>query len=131
VRPEASRPRAILPTAVALAVLAGCSAGHDKTVDQTPTNYRGDVSTRISAPPSAPRWLERLAFAEAARLGDPRPRAIELKLGRRDTIVLRGHFVCRLGCTQTNFAGRGMRGSYAVVTVRPATRSVDAIIVRG
>ena len=93
------------------------------TVDNTPATTR----TWVVAPRRAPRWLRRLAFAQASRLEDPRPREIRLALGRKDTIVLRGRFVC------TNCHGPPgslPRGTVARFTVDPRTHGIVSLGLR-
>jgi hypothetical protein len=98
---------------------AGCRV----TVDNTPATAR----TRVVAPRRAPRWLRRLAFVEASRLEDPRPREIRLALGRKDTIVLRGRFVCP---TCYGSPGSLPRGTVARFTVDPRTHGIVSFGLR-
>jgi hypothetical protein len=92
---------------------AGCSV----TVDNTPATAR----TTVVAPRRVPRWLRRLAFRQAARLEDPHPREIRLALGRKDTIVLRGRFVC---VTCHGPPGSLPMGTVARITVEPRTHAI-------
>jgi hypothetical protein len=92
---------------------AGCSI----SVDNTPATRR----TKVVAPRRAPRWLRRLAFAQAARLEDPHPREIRLSLGRKDTIVLYGRFVC---ATCHGPPGSLPVGTVARITVAPRTHAI-------
>ena len=86
-------------------------------VDNTPATAR----TRVVAPRRAPRWLRRLAFAQASWLEDPRPREIRLALGRKDTIVLLGRFVCP-NCHGP--PGSLPTGTVARFTVEPRTHGI-------
>jgi hypothetical protein len=108
---------------IAAVVHLRASAGCSVTVDNTPATAR----TRVVAPPRAPRWLRHLAFAQAARLEDPHPREIRLALGRKDTIVLRGRFVC---VTCHGSPGSLPMGTVAQITVHPRTHAILGLGLR-
>jgi hypothetical protein len=98
---------------------AGCSV----TVDNSPATSR----TKVVAPKRAPRWLRRLAFAQAARLQDPHPREIRLALGRKDTILLLGRFVCT---TCHGSPGSLPTGTVARFSIDPRTQAIAGFGLR-
>jgi hypothetical protein len=83
----------------------------------------------VKIPSDTPGWLIRDARRFARWLGDPKPRELRIRIGRRDVIEMRGTFVCGKSCSYPP-GGKPPRGTRARYVIDPRTRIVDSFFLR-